>query len=1004
MKKKRILYGILGIAVILIICGAFFLWYGKKGDAQPEEDGEKVSRQEWIKTLGEHSGATEGSDEEDYFSDVDTESEYYPYVQAAADWDFIDKGEEEFKGEENATGEFIAVTALKSIGEPKIQRYLGTEEALKKKDYVKLALDLKLVDKKQLKRGLSEDEVRDVIKKLDEHYYDTFWPKDLDEVEYQDNVRQLEEGTVTAFNEERGILQTTEKLKEGEVITFQKDGFVVIRKVISILEDGSYELGVPEMEEVFKILKQSGVSELTFQDIVNYYGEENLVTAQAETSETNAAMMSAGTWNTSEWEGFKIEVEEEDGKLKIYYTDNKTGMRLEMPIAPELPQKLKNFSASIEIQKMIIASQMEYSWKDGLKYANVVLNTKADFKGGATFGKIYEKDDQNSTPENKQNGTVKKGDGAENNQNSTLEKKQSGTVKKGDGAENDQNSTPEKKQSGTVKEDESTENDQNSSPEKKQNETVEDEEADSKEKIVLFKTKKPIGNGIIGVDVQVYLVITAKGEIYLEAEIPIGVSQYYEKGKGYRKPILEYTQKEWTFRSNTELEAKGAAEPILVVGQFMPIIDAEISVGIKGTMDVASHENGQCCVDVVAAYPLITFSVGETGIEYPTFKETNEKTDSSDQKQEKYKSLIAQLGISKEWELINEENAWKSIHLHYETYPDGTEKFVNGCTYQKKELDEELMSEIAKFAGTYKATDAANAAYGEGEALLDLIVLDDGRLRDGGIASRQPILYPNQQPMFVEKRDDGSYLCIITDSTDYVQCKYYIYPQGVVEEKFADDSYLVNTVYIHVFQSDDEEAFDIIYYQNPEEQQTDSEKSNEGNIYMTNEPSIPTMMFEYPDSWYIDIDAEECESDYESVILKNERGAEINYYSSEMEFSRYYGGYHEVQYAHMTKVADASFENPDQKEPYVVAKIKVYAYDDGMTEDGTVIYDGATYYAVVPERYLGDQDFCGTGYMGVCAFDCGRSIVMLAAAPDGVFEEKEEDEVIQILSSFQVKE
>ena len=101
-------------------------------------------------------------------------------------------------------------------------------------------------------------------------------------------MRQLEEGTVTAFDEERGILQTTEKLKEGEVITFRKDGFVVIRKVISILEDGSYELGVPEMEEVFKILKQSGVSELTFQDIVNYYGEENLVTAQAETSETNA--------------------------------------------------------------------------------------------------------------------------------------------------------------------------------------------------------------------------------------------------------------------------------------------------------------------------------------------------------------------------------------------------------------------------------------------------------------------------------------------------------------------------------------------------------------------------------------------------------------------------------------------------------------------------------------------------------------------------------------------
>lgn len=87
-----------------------------------------------------------------------------------------------------------------------------------------------------------------------------------------------------------------------------------------------------------------------------------------------------------------------------------------------------------------------------------------------------------------------------------------------------------------------------------------------------------------------------------------------------------------------------------------------------------------------------------------------------------------------------------------------------------------------------------------------------------------------------------------------------------------------------------------------------------------------------------------------------------------------------------------------------MAKIKVYAYDDGMTEDGAVEYDGPTYYAVVPERYLGDHDFCGTGYMGVCAFDCGRSIVMLATAPDGVFNEKEEEEAIQILASFKIED
>ena len=886
MKKKRILYGILGIAVILIICGTFFLWYGKKGDAQPEEEGGKVSRQEWIKTLGEHSGATEGSDEEDYFSDVDAESEYYPYVQAAADWDFIDTDEEEFKGEENATGEFIAVTALKSIGEPKIQRYLGTEKALKKKDYVKLALDLKLVDKEQLKRGLSEDEVQDVIKKLDEHYYDTFWPKDLDEVEYQDNVRQLEEGTVTAFDEEMGILRTTEKLKEGDVITFRKDGFVVIRKVSSILEDGSYELGIPEMEEVFKTLKQSGVSELTFQDIVNYYGEENLVTAQAETSETNAAMMSAGAWNTWESEGGKIEVEEDKGKLKIFITQNSTGKKWKLPISPKISKDYEELSASLEFKNIFVASQIEYSWRDGVKYADVALDADLDVKN-----KIAK-------------------------------------AESGDG---------------------------------------------DTERIILLETPAPIGAGVVGVDVQIYLVVTLSGEMYLEAEIPAEVSVTYMKGKGIRNLHGKFEPESLKAEANAELKQNLVTAPILVVGKFTAIIDADISVGVKTTATVTPHVSGQICSDILLAFPTVQISCGD------------EKTLFYG-----HPSLAAKHGLTFEWDIIDEENAPKKMQLHFEVLPDGKKQFVTKCTYAEEagseaveEQDEEVMREFAKFAGRYQATEEANAAYGDGENLLDLEVMQDGSVSKGGTADSRPDFYRSDKPRSITKMEDGSYLCVFD-----AKSKYYLYPKGTAEVKLEDDEYWVNTVYIHFLQFD-EETLDIIYVQK--------------NItYLTKESSIPTMMFEYPDSWQID--SEEHESDYESVILKSERGVEINYYSSEMEFSQYYGGYHEVQYAHMTKAADASFQHPYQKESYVVAKIKVYAYDDGMTEDGAVEYDGPTYYAVVPERYLGDHDFCGTGYMGVCAFDCGRSIVMLATAPDGVFNEKEEEEAIQILASFKIED
>lgn len=86
-----------------------------------------------------------------------------------------------------------------------------------------------------------------------------------------------------------------------------------------------------------------------------------------------------------------------------------------------------------------------------------------------------------------------------------------------------------------------------------------------------------------------------------------------------------------------------------------------------------------------------------------------------------------------------------------------------------------------------------------------------------------------------------------------------------------------------------------------------------------------------------------------------------------------------------------------------MAKLKVYAYDDGMTEEGEIEYDGPTYYAVVPESYLGDDGFCGTGYWAVCSSEYVKPMVVLAQSPDGCFSADEEKEVIHILSSFKIK-
>ena len=77
-----------------------------------------------------------------------------------------------------------------------------------------------------------------------------------------------------------------------------------------------------------------------------------------------------------------------------------------------------------------------------------------------------------------------------------------------------------------------------------------------------------------------------------------------------------------------------------------------------------------------------------------------------------------------------------------------------------EEQDEEVMREFAKFAGRYQATEEANAAYGDGENLLDLEVMQDGSVSKGGTADSRPDFYRSDKPRSITKMEDGSYLCV----------------------------------------------------------------------------------------------------------------------------------------------------------------------------------------------------------------------------------------------------
>ena len=75
-------------------------------------------------------------------------------------------------------------------------------------------------------------------------------------------------------------------------------------------------------------------------------------------------------------------------------------------------------------------------------------------------------------------------------------------------------------------------------------------------------------------------------------------------------------------------------------------------------------------------------------------------------------------------------------------------------------------------------------------------------------------------------------------------------------------------------------------------------------------------------------------------------------------------------------------------------------WDSDFTE-----IDGGSFYAVVPESYLGEREYVKqVGDIDEFSFDYPRPHAFIAESPDGKFTEKEEKEVIEILKSFRVAE
>lgn len=551
-------------------------------------DENSVNRYEWLEMLGERFGVNEYINEFPYFKDVDSENPYFAYIQSAVEGKILDVSSD-FDGEKYASGEFIMVTAMKTLGESKVRIYLNADADITDETYAELAIEHGLVEKEKLKNRFTKEECEQVLETLYNLYFSEFWKDDYSDVVYQDKVIELSPKDVLQSNIDGSeIIVTNDTLnscKAGNIIVFTQEntGLNLARKIAGIDSDGTLTLDDVELNEVVETLTVSDITEVTFDDIVNYYSLDEDISAsngllfqQNNTNFIDTAIFSSGVNSKGYTISVSTQGKDEKRCIAIQITDNATGISYALPISDKV-KKEDDYAAEINIDKIYIGGQVDYSLWGGLKYAEAAVDVHATFKSEI--------------------------------------------------------------------------------------------KAEKEKKILLFKTPVPLGNGLIGADIQIYLVLSVDGSISFEAELPIEASVSYEENRGLRNFEHHISVEDPIIEVNCNAGAGLRIEPILMVLGCPNVMDMEFDIGVSAGAKVITRPNSQICADISISFPVITVSVcGDDDID----------------------TIIGDMGLSGEWEIISSDDAPIKRGLHYELLTEKKAQYVKECTYveQKESASE----------------------------------------------------------------------------------------------------------------------------------------------------------------------------------------------------------------------------------------------------------------------------------------------------------------------------
>ena len=303
------------------------------------------------------------------------------YRKAAKEYGYITDSDE-FSNDDIASGGFMALTSMRAMGEGKMQIYLGTDDAISDNTNIELAINNNLIAEDSLDRGFSDQEADGILDKFDDLYYGEFWPEDIENVSYKENISQLQFFDIKDYKEDENIIYIDESaaknLKKGDTFVFDYMGEKIAKKIVEDMGNGTFSLEDPEIDEVFNTLIVSDSASIGIDDIISYYGLDNVKVSAGKP----VTMLTADVSGNIHSKGFAIEAAvNDDNELEVTLTDNDTEAEYELPIKQKLNKKCENFSIKWDVNNINVGAQVKYTLKSGLKYASVGVDIDSEISG-----------------------------------------------------------------------------------------------------------------------------------------------------------------------------------------------------------------------------------------------------------------------------------------------------------------------------------------------------------------------------------------------------------------------------------------------------------------------------------------------------------------------------------------------------------------------------------------------------------------------------------------------